>query len=908
MERPKDRRGESRDWRRRLWGWLKRLFPALLVLLLIVGVLSIIPASVYWEEIWSWAHGNGASKGETLRNLALAYGAFLAAFIGLPLAIGPKRSFAALLVLLPIVGVWSVIPASVYWEEIWSWAHGNGASKGETLRNLALAYGAFLAAFIGLPLAIWRSFVANRQAKAAKEGGTTGTASAGEGKATGTASSGQAAHADPASITASLIENGQVFAMLRDSASQQVYQRLEEKLARSRMLVLGMSAVVLTAIVGVGGYVIDIILDSRVNTQVREQLERERAQLVQNLDSQVNTRVREQVNTQVREQLERERAQLVQNLDSQVNTRVSEQVNTQVREQLERERAQLVQNAEFLPRATILEIQLQQMDKQDRVNPEKLESALDEFESLYSEFVDPGAASDDESEDGTTRTINLKAAEKRERQLANSFDFLVQILFGLGRLQELESLVALAPNLTRDSTTALQTLLQSYGRDLIGAPGAPASWSEGESYHQTYLSYQDQSKAAREKGYPEIHLLFEAIIWQMEGKDKNAIKQLLGDIDSLNDEAGDNYEEILEELASESFVRQSTAQSQRIAVRANAFIAKYQNEYTRVERVAEALNKDASRAGANLVRADLEGANLVRADLEGANLVRANLEGANLVRANLAGANLFDANLFDAKLAGAKLAGANLEGADLIGANLAGANLVRTHLAGANLEGADLIGANLAGANLVRANLAGAHLEGANLIGANLIGANLIGANLIGANLEGAYLIDANLEGAYLIDANLEGATLRDANLEGATLLRVHLEGATLRDANLEGAKLFGANLEGATLRDANLEGAKLFGANLEGATLRDANLEGATLEGATLRDANLEGANLFGATLRDANLEGATLRDAKLANAIGLTQEMLDSARPSSWPRSLPEGLSWPFERGENSQWRRRL
>ncbi len=78
-----------------------------------------------------------------------------------------KRYFVELLVLLPIVGVLSVIPALVYWEEIWSWAHGNGASKGATLRNLALAYGAFLAAFIGLPLAIWRSFVANRQAKTA---------------------------------------------------------------------------------------------------------------------------------------------------------------------------------------------------------------------------------------------------------------------------------------------------------------------------------------------------------------------------------------------------------------------------------------------------------------------------------------------------------------------------------------------------------------------------------------------------------------------------------------------------------------------------------------------------------------------------------------------------------------------
>ncbi len=81
--------------------------------------------------------------------------------------VGLKWLFAALLVLLLIVGVLSVIPASMYWEEIWSWAHGNGASKSEALRNLALAYGAFLAAFIGLPLAIWRSYVAHSQAETA---------------------------------------------------------------------------------------------------------------------------------------------------------------------------------------------------------------------------------------------------------------------------------------------------------------------------------------------------------------------------------------------------------------------------------------------------------------------------------------------------------------------------------------------------------------------------------------------------------------------------------------------------------------------------------------------------------------------------------------------------------------------
>ena len=471
----------------------------------------------------------------------------------------------------------------------------------------------------------------------------------GEGRATDTASAGQAADADPASIAAP--PQG-----LQDWVRDAVHHQLEEKLARSRMLMLGASAIVVTAIVAIGGYVGNLVLDIQV----------------QQMSEQVQTQVSEQVQTQVSEQVQQ----------------MSEQVQ-QVSEQLEIKSGPIIQNAEFLPRTTILEIQLQQMDEKGSVNPEKLERAIDEFESLYSDFVAPDAASDDESGDGT---IDRKTAQNRERQLANSFGLLAQILLKLDKRQGLERLVDFAPNLARDSTSVFQARLQFYGRDLIGAPDAPASWSEGKSHHQTYQSYQDQSKVAQEKGYPEIHFLFEAIIWQMEGKDKNAIKQLLDAIDSLNDEAGEYYEALLEQLASGVFVRQPTAESQRIADRAKAFIAEYQNESTRVERVAEALDKDAKLAVAN-------------ADFYDASLVRENLEGENLREANLV-----RADLRYAKLAGANLGLANLEGANLKGANLHKANLHKADLSNAGLHKADLRNANLEGANLRHADLEGAKL------------------------------------------------------------------------------------------------------------------------------------------------------------------------------------------------------
>ncbi|MBC6440479.1 MAG: pentapeptide repeat-containing protein [Rhodospirillales bacterium] len=55
------------------------------------------------------------------------------------------------------------IPAALY--GLWDWAHEKDPSNSETLRNLALV----LAAVIGLPLAVWRSVVAHRQAETANE-------------------------------------------------------------------------------------------------------------------------------------------------------------------------------------------------------------------------------------------------------------------------------------------------------------------------------------------------------------------------------------------------------------------------------------------------------------------------------------------------------------------------------------------------------------------------------------------------------------------------------------------------------------------------------------------------------------------------------------------------------------------
>ncbi|MBC6439282.1 MAG: pentapeptide repeat-containing protein [Rhodospirillales bacterium] len=192
-------------------------------------------------------------------------------------------------------------------------------------------------------------------------------------------------------------------------------------------------------------------------------------------------------------------------------------------------------------------------------------------------------------------------------------------------------------------------------------------------------------------------------------------------------------------------------------------------------------------------------------------------------------------------------------------------------------------------------DLSGTHLSGADLSGADLSGADLSGADLSGADLRGADLRGANLRGANLRDADLSRADLRGANLRGA-----NLRDADLSRADLSRADLSRADLSRADLRDANLSGANLTDANLSGADLLGANLTDADLSGA-----NLYGANLYGANLSGPHLGGADLTKATLSGVTGLTKEELRSARPSPPPESLPEGLVWPFEKGEDDVWR---
>jgi hypothetical protein len=127
---------------------------------------------------------------------------------------------------------------------------------------------------------------------------------------------------------------------------------------------------------------------------------------------------------------------------------------------------------------------------------------------------------------------------------------------------------------------------------------------------------------------------------------------------------------------------------------------------------------------------------------------------------------------------------------------------------------------------------------------------------------------------------DMSGFDLSHARFASASLEGVILANATLQNADLSGSMLRGGNLRGAKLSKARIVLADLRRANLADCDLRGADLNSAVLSHSTLGGADLRKAKLVRARVDGANLKGANLLQADLRGAIGLTKEMLLSAK----------------------------
>lgn len=173
-------------------------------------------------------------------------------------------------------------------------------------------------------------------------------------------------------------------------------------------------------------------------------------------------------------------------------------------------------------------------------------------------------------------------------------------------------------------------------------------------------------------------------------------------------------------------------------------------------------------------------------------------------------------------------------------------------------------------------------------------------------NFRRAVFRELDLTGLRFSEASTFRADFSFCDLSGSVF-----ENAFLNEAIFEGATLVGTIFYNSHLRRANFRGAQLVNANLSrarliGACLANANLNGADLTEANLERADLTSARFYHARLHNANLAGSTIT----SNPIGrfrISQDQINTARPSPPPETIPLGIVWPFE-SRNGEWMRRV
>ncbi len=118
----------------------------------------------------------------------------------------------------------------------------------------------------------------------------------------------------------------------------------------------------------------------------------------------------------------------------------------------------------------------------------------------------------------------------------------------------------------------------------------------------------------------------------------------------------------------------------------------------------------------------------------------------------------------------------------------------------------------------------------------------------------------------------------RDLTYKRGESERLNLSATDLRWAILNKAKFDGVDLTSSHLENAQLKETELNETILTNVDLTDAVMEGAQLQRADLRGAVFRNAKVAGANFKEAKLQGADLSE-----AVGLTQEQLNSAQTDS-------------------------
>ena len=212
-----------------------------------------------------------------------------------------------------------------------------------------------------------------------------------------------------------------------------------------------------------------------------------------------------------------------------------------------------LQDLQFETELTRLNFLVLSLDAADAFSDREAETILESIEMLYRNATD-----------NTDRRKLEFAVETAAKNFASG-----------NRIDYLEDLEEIAPNLLRESDVALQAMTLVLGYRLLSDVGAPRTWiDKEESMWETYQKYREYSGRARHSGYPELYLVFEMIIRHLEERNRDEISNLILESDELNSTDSNAFVTIMESMT--SGVADELPGSDRLAKRTRDFLCAYE--------------------------------------------------------------------------------------------------------------------------------------------------------------------------------------------------------------------------------------------------------------------------------------------------------------------------------------------
>ncbi len=260
-------------------------------------------------------------------------------------------------------------------------------------------------------------------------------------------------------------------------------------------------------------------------------------------------------------------------LDARISRNVEIAISSQFQAQF--------QKVNFATRVGNLTAKVREIDASTSVNLDEMKKVIDQIEALYG-----GNASREAVESG----LPLPEVIANRNDLTYAIETMTSNLAAIDNDSLVLRLAEIAPDVAENSGVITQTLVQTYGRDLIAAPAGAAAWTEANGARvETFEKYRTYALRAEKQSYPELFIAFELLTRHMANRPRAEIEQLAGRIEDLNEVDHPAFMKIMISLATEDFKIEPDSETRLVAERVRDFLAAYADAAVTLKTILESL-------------------------------------------------------------------------------------------------------------------------------------------------------------------------------------------------------------------------------------------------------------------------------------------------------------------------------